>query len=232
MNSVWHPAAGWYPDPGELHECRWWEGTQWTDTISDGGVAANDPLDDAVAAAQLPPGPPPPPVPSGGADWTPGAAWYPDPGGVHDWRWWDGERWASTISDGGVVAKDELESPVASAQFPPGPLWSPAQSGWGPQPQPVSMKASTTEVWRFVLYLTLLVFVPIVVGSLMGSLVPGWGLFFGLLPFWPCVNNMAGWVGYRRRDTWMFFIPFFNVYLLVVFAWRFACRSHPYWSAA
>jgi len=29
---------GWYPDPVSLHEFRFWDGTQWTDRVEDGGV--------------------------------------------------------------------------------------------------------------------------------------------------------------------------------------------------
>jgi hypothetical protein len=40
--------AGWQPDPDGRHEYRYWDGTSWTDQVSDGGVVSNDP-----------PGPPP-----------------------------------------------------------------------------------------------------------------------------------------------------------------------------
>lgn len=42
MNS---PAPGWHPDPTARHEYRYWDGTRWTDDVSDGGVTSNDPLD-------------------------------------------------------------------------------------------------------------------------------------------------------------------------------------------
>jgi hypothetical protein len=35
---------GWHPDPGGRHEYRYWDGTTWTDDVSDGGVTAKDPL--------------------------------------------------------------------------------------------------------------------------------------------------------------------------------------------
>jgi len=37
------PDAGWYADPRGRHQLRWWNGTQWTDNVLDGGVASNDP---------------------------------------------------------------------------------------------------------------------------------------------------------------------------------------------
>ncbi|MDQ1403826.1 MAG: hypothetical protein QOG03_2142 [Actinomycetota bacterium] len=42
--------GGWHPDPGGRHELRYWDGTRWTDHVSDGGVQSTDAL-----------GPPPPP---------------------------------------------------------------------------------------------------------------------------------------------------------------------------
>ncbi len=32
----------WFPDPSGRHELRWWDGTQWTDHVSDDGETAND----------------------------------------------------------------------------------------------------------------------------------------------------------------------------------------------
>lgn len=31
------PAADWYPDPGGIHEYRYWDGTCWTDQVADHG---------------------------------------------------------------------------------------------------------------------------------------------------------------------------------------------------
>jgi len=45
-----HP-ADWYPDPGGRHEVRYWDGSQWTDHVTDNGVQSVDPL---------PPAPPQP----------------------------------------------------------------------------------------------------------------------------------------------------------------------------
>ena len=36
---------GWNPDPTGRHEYRWWDGTQWTERVADGGATAVDPLD-------------------------------------------------------------------------------------------------------------------------------------------------------------------------------------------
>jgi hypothetical protein len=36
------PQAGWYPDPYSRHELRYFDGTQWSDHISDAGVPGID----------------------------------------------------------------------------------------------------------------------------------------------------------------------------------------------
>lgn len=39
--------AGWYPDPGQGHELRYWDGTAWTEHVSDKGRQATDVLDES-----------------------------------------------------------------------------------------------------------------------------------------------------------------------------------------
>jgi hypothetical protein len=56
--------AGWLPDPVRTHQVRYWDGSQWTAHVSDGGTTAADPL--PVDAPPPPPpvaapAPPPPP---------------------------------------------------------------------------------------------------------------------------------------------------------------------------
>jgi len=38
------PTPGWNPDPSGRHEYRYWDGSNWTDDVSDNGVTATDPL--------------------------------------------------------------------------------------------------------------------------------------------------------------------------------------------
>jgi hypothetical protein len=47
---------GWQPDPSGKHDHRYWDGSQWTDNVSDGGVAGTDPYvpDATVADAPTP----------------------------------------------------------------------------------------------------------------------------------------------------------------------------------
>ncbi|MGH2703948.1 MAG: CPBP family glutamic-type intramembrane protease [Actinomycetota bacterium] len=51
---------------------------------------------------------------------APAPGWYPDPGGRHEDRYWDGSAWTLGISDRGVVAEDPLPLPD-QARPPPGP---------------------------------------------------------------------------------------------------------------
>lgn len=66
---------GWQPDPTGRHEHRYWDGSKWTDDVSDGGQASTDPYDAGAAGtdptiagpttagdptAQWPPAPTPP----------------------------------------------------------------------------------------------------------------------------------------------------------------------------
>ena len=36
------PAGAWHPDPSGRHELRWWDGTRWTDAVSDHGQVSAD----------------------------------------------------------------------------------------------------------------------------------------------------------------------------------------------
>lgn len=36
------------------------------------------------------------------------AGWHPDPGGRHQFRWWDGTRWTDQVADGNTVGTDPL----------------------------------------------------------------------------------------------------------------------------
>jgi uncharacterized protein (AIM24 family) len=47
-------AAAWHPDPTGRHELRYWDGTQWTDHVSDNGVQTVSPLEPAAESAEGP----------------------------------------------------------------------------------------------------------------------------------------------------------------------------------
>jgi actin-like ATPase involved in cell morphogenesis len=42
--------AGWQADPSGRHEYRYWDGSGWTDDVSDGGVGSTDPMPSAPAS--------------------------------------------------------------------------------------------------------------------------------------------------------------------------------------
>jgi len=41
---VENPPFGWYSDPSGRHEKRYWDGTRWTEHVSDDDVRSNDPV--------------------------------------------------------------------------------------------------------------------------------------------------------------------------------------------
>jgi TM2 domain-containing membrane protein YozV len=45
--------AGWKPDPRGRHEYRYWDGTQWTDHVSDQGEVSQDPVADAAPPTDI-----------------------------------------------------------------------------------------------------------------------------------------------------------------------------------
>jgi hypothetical protein len=71
-------------------------------STTQGGAAPADPSVAAAAAAAAAPA-----VQQGGAATMP-AAWYDDPAGKHQSRYWDGARWTENVADGGVTGADPL----------------------------------------------------------------------------------------------------------------------------
>lgn len=76
-------AAGWMPDPSARHQLRYWDGSAWTDHVSDQGVTSSDPIARPSTRAEAPATPPtarpnvPPPRRPTGTDpsvLTPGSA--------------------------------------------------------------------------------------------------------------------------------------------------------------
>lgn len=45
--------ANWYPDPSGRHEHRYWDGSAWTEHVSNQGVASVDPVGDAQPAGSF-----------------------------------------------------------------------------------------------------------------------------------------------------------------------------------
>jgi hypothetical protein len=46
------PGPGWYPDPTQRHQARWWDGAQWTERVVADGVERVDPLPQAPPDAR------------------------------------------------------------------------------------------------------------------------------------------------------------------------------------
>ncbi len=44
MSDQQHAPAGWHPDPQGRHELRYWDGSTWTDHVSDAGVTSKNPV--------------------------------------------------------------------------------------------------------------------------------------------------------------------------------------------
>lgn len=107
--------------------------------------------------------------------WTP--AWYGDPTGRHDHRWWDGEAWTAHVADGGVAARDALEDagppPLPSSSS--GPSWRGAEREAGVAVRPsigtiaiVALVAATLAlIAAFVPFLGLAVAIPTFIVALV-----------------------------------------------------------------
>jgi Septum formation/Protein of unknown function (DUF2510) len=51
------PTPGWNPDPSGRHEYRYWDGSTWTDDVSDHGVTSVDPINPPGGAGSQPTAP-------------------------------------------------------------------------------------------------------------------------------------------------------------------------------
>ena len=79
--------AGWYPDPTNRHQNRWFDGNDWTDHVADGQAVSTDPVQGGPAAASTQPTPAATPDPAAtsvspaASGPPPGAPGSPPPGG-------------------------------------------------------------------------------------------------------------------------------------------------------
>ena len=80
--------AGWYPDPSQRHDYRYWDGTGWSSQVSDGGLTTADPeLRPATTPAAAPTvGPLAPPDPDLAAPAEPRSA-APAAARAARWKW-------------------------------------------------------------------------------------------------------------------------------------------------
>jgi hypothetical protein len=66
--------ASWLADPTGAHELRYWNGSSWTEHVSDQGTTGQDPLTTELPPppdAFPPPPPMPPPAAAASAGWSP-----------------------------------------------------------------------------------------------------------------------------------------------------------------
>jgi hypothetical protein len=75
---------GWYDDPARQFDHRYWDGTAWTEHVSQAGVVSTAPV--------TPPD------------------WYPDPTGRFHWRYWTGTEWTEHVSRDQELFVDPLEA--------------------------------------------------------------------------------------------------------------------------
>ena len=50
-------SSGWYDDPTNQYMYRYWNGTQWSDQVSSGGMTSTDTIAMDRSAAAVPPAP-------------------------------------------------------------------------------------------------------------------------------------------------------------------------------
>ena len=101
------PPADWYTDPSGRHQHRYWDGTAWTNHVANSGIQSVDHLDGAPAANDRV-------EQEGSVGRAAPPDWYPDPGGRHQHRFWDGTAWTDHVASGGSQSLDHLEGAPAS----------------------------------------------------------------------------------------------------------------------
>ena len=115
---------GWYDNPEDSNEQRYWDGQAWTPHRQRKGVAPPPP----PVAAVAPPPPPNQPIQPG---------WYDNPEDSNEQRYWDGQAWTPHRQRKGVAPPPP---PVAAVAPPPppnqqAPWLAPGQQPAGPPPQ-------------------------------------------------------------------------------------------------
>ena len=125
--------AAWHPDPTGRHEQRYWDGSQWTEHVSDAGQVSSDPVDGGAPAQQS------------AAAATPTATdqpadWYPDPSGRHELRYHDGTTWTDHVSDAGQVTSDPMTAAPAATGAEP--------AASGPVDQPDTQQAPAEDAGK------------------------------------------------------------------------------------
>ena len=100
--------AGLGPAHAELEVARGQPASAAADGGSSvgGGAGQRDGGPEVGLHSSVVPGAPAPPPT--GKPLLPAAAWYADPSGLHELRYWDGSAWTPWVSSGGVTSSDPL----------------------------------------------------------------------------------------------------------------------------
>ena len=127
----------------------------------------------------------------------PPANWYPDPSGVAELRYWDGQMWTSTVAIGGHVHERPMPPP------PPQPAFAPAPPRPEPQPR-LPSRAAVVALVGFVAGLAASIALSLL-GAAVGLprvlrlVISQVGLWAGLLGACRVVSRRFG-TGHLARD--------------------------------
>ena len=154
------------------------------------------------------------------------SGWYPDPGGRHEHRFWNGKAWTDHVSDNGLIRT----SPLANDQR--------ANLRW-------------YEPLLYVVILLLWIGVTAGVATVVNdhaldgkvavtqeqadqyrSDAQNQAAIAAAVTALVAMAFIAPRVGYRIRDTFMLLIPIWGLVILLKLLWRLACSSRHYWAAA
>jgi hypothetical protein len=159
------PTAGWYPDPTERHERRFFDGEHWTDRAEAHGEENDDPIP-ADARDFLPP---PHGAPESGAlvKATPAADWYPDPTRHHQRRFFDGEHWTDRAETDDAEVVDALPDDARDL-FPQPDVAPPREPGFSDTTVTTTPRSGARFRRRFAI---IAVVIAVVAGGLATALV-------------------------------------------------------------
>jgi uncharacterized protein len=113
----------------------------------------------------------------------PPANWYRDPGGTHEFRYWDGERWTDGVATGGVVSEVALPEGGPPAPTEERHRWS----GW------IALIALGAALLCIVAQAVLYGVGDLVGGDLLAFLLAEVGLYGGFY--------LTCWIVSRKRGT-------------------------------